>query len=675
MKRRKPTAKGRVLAVTHTLQYDGAPQSMLQIARALSKDGYKIVLLSGRDGPLRGEYKKIKAAVASPQMPFIPTEVWNPYYTETYKHHFSDLTELIKSHNVDVVFANTLQTHWAIHAAALLNLPSVWSIRESINDLSELPATRRTAISLASRVVFCSEETRKVYEPLNKGHFETVFNGIDLEVVEKIGKSLSGRNLRKKLGLPKDGRVISIIGTPAARKGHHVLLEVAREIVREEAKTHFLFVGVPENDTDYIHHLKAQISDGDLSSRFTLAKRTNNVFPFIAVSDIVVVPSFNESFPRVTLEAMAFSKPIVAFDAWGIREQLVHEESALLVPPGDRAAFADAMKRLITQPQEAERMARNAYSRLKENYTIDRMTGPYVEIFGELMSPAQPRKFHRVPSPESDALSTIRTHLEEGSKAGLKRAERKIAKLDKRSEEILRVLEMLKDVLLVSQENSFNRAEADDEEDIRDLAVAYDSLFLRLLRENAGIRLAAGENLFSRITLVGEHLEGLNIENICSEQADFSGAVLKDNECAFSIFRELDAGSMRWICNQGSLTQFFNSVLNESIFERSGMDGAAFFETQLIRARFDGCSLRNAYFYDCLLGGVEFDKCDITGTVFNHCHLERAVLTDCEVEGVSLVDCVVDNSTSEQLRQRAACRKRGAPLAKLWVTHGYRQIT
>jgi len=73
-------SRARVLAVTHTLQYDGAPQSMLQIARALSHEGFKIMLLSGRQGPLLRGYEEIGAMVVSPQLPFIPTEVWNPYY-------------------------------------------------------------------------------------------------------------------------------------------------------------------------------------------------------------------------------------------------------------------------------------------------------------------------------------------------------------------------------------------------------------------------------------------------------------------------------------------------------------------------------------------------------------------------------------------------------------------
>jgi len=670
MKQGEAKKKGCILAVTHTLQYDGAPQSMLQIARALSRDGYEIVLLSGREGPLLGEYKKIGAAVASPQMPFIPTEVWNPYYPETYKNHFSDLTELIKSHKVDVVFANTLQTHWAIHAAALLNIPSVWSIRESINDISELSATRRTAVSLATRVVFCSEETRKVYEPLNRGHFETVFNGIDLNLVEGIRESLSGRNLRAELGLPVDGHVISIIGTPAARKGHHVLLGVASEIIREVKNVHFLFVGVPDNDTDYIHHLKELISDGDLSSRFTLAKRTDNVFPFIAVSDIVAVPSYNESFPRVTLEAMAFSKPIVAFDAWGIREQLVHEESALLVPTGDRDAFADALKRLIAQPREAGRIARNAYSRLQVNFTIDRMTEPYVKIFNELLSSKKYLKPSRIPSYESDAVSTICAHLEEGSIAFLKRAERKISKLEKQSEEILRVLEVLRDLIVAGR---FGQSKAGSKKDIQDLTGAFSALFIRLLRENSGMRLAAGDGLLSRISLAGENFVGLNLENIYSEHADFGGTILKDCECAFSIFRKLAARSMSWIGIKGSMAQFFDSVLNESVFERNKLDGAAFFESQLIRSRFDGCTLQNSYFKGSLLGGAVFTDCDLTGAFFYRCHLEKAVFDNCETDGLNFIDCVVDSSTSEQMRQRMACRKPGAPLAKLWVTPGYRR--
>ncbi|HZT15363.1 MAG TPA: glycosyltransferase family 4 protein [Gaiellaceae bacterium] len=71
----------------------------------------------------------------------------------------------------------------------------------------------------------------------------------------------------------------------------------------------------------------------------------------------LVLPSFSEGLPRVALEALARGRPVVGSRAGGIPDAVADGENGLLVPPGDAPALAEALVRLASDPELAERLA------------------------------------------------------------------------------------------------------------------------------------------------------------------------------------------------------------------------------------------------------------------------------------------------------------------------------
>ena len=66
-----------------------------------------------------------------------------------------------------------------------------------------------------------------------------------------------------------------------------------------------------------------------------------------AAADLVVVPSVVENLPNSVIEAFACARPVVAFDAGGMRDAVRHQETGLLIPPNDAAAFAEALTSML----------------------------------------------------------------------------------------------------------------------------------------------------------------------------------------------------------------------------------------------------------------------------------------------------------------------------------------
>src|SRR5439155_12031122 len=96
--------------------------------------------------------------------------------------------------------------------------------------------------------------------------------------------------------------------------------------------------------------------------------------------------SLSEGLPLALLEAMFAARPIVASAVGDVPVALASGAVGLLVPPGDSAALAGALQRLLVQPFEAQRLGHSAQARAAAEYGIGRMVQRYAELYGRLLA-------------------------------------------------------------------------------------------------------------------------------------------------------------------------------------------------------------------------------------------------------------------------------------------------
>lgn len=223
----------------------------------------------------------------------------------------------------------------------------------------------------ATRVVYQAEATRKIFHQFDiKGNFRTIPGGIDLEKIKAFRNAHNKYDLRDKHGINQEHLVISIIGTTCQRKGQHIFVEAIKELEKictdKFANISCLIVGARNStyiDRNYLEVLKNKIQDFSLSN-ISIYFETQDVYDFYALSDIFVCASFEESFPRVLLEAMAFELKIVSTDVFGIPEIINDGGEGYLVKPGDAKALAAAIHKSIIEPDISDRLAKNGYAKL-----------------------------------------------------------------------------------------------------------------------------------------------------------------------------------------------------------------------------------------------------------------------------------------------------------------------
>lgn len=98
-------------------------------------------------------------------------------------------------------------------------------------------------------------------------------------------------------------------------------------------------------------------------------------------AQVVVIPSYYETFGLVALEAMAHALPVIGYRAGGVPEVVVDSETGLLVPPGDVQALAEAIIRLLTNSPLRKQMGLAGRARAEQEFSLDRFVSKNLELY------------------------------------------------------------------------------------------------------------------------------------------------------------------------------------------------------------------------------------------------------------------------------------------------------
>jgi glycosyltransferase involved in cell wall biosynthesis len=157
------------------------------------------------------------------------------------------------------------------------------------------------------------------------------------------------QQLRDALGLPTGVPVVLFVHRLAERKGAHLIVPIAERVLARRPDTMFVVIG----DGPYRGRLERQVAASGASSSIRLLGRIPNraIVPYYAMADVFMMPSLEEGFPRVLLEAMATGVPFVAVDVGGVRDILSPQQQRCVVPARDCDAFAARLVDLLNDPQ------------------------------------------------------------------------------------------------------------------------------------------------------------------------------------------------------------------------------------------------------------------------------------------------------------------------------------
>ena len=183
--------------------------------------------------------------------------------------------------------------------------------------------------------------------------------------------------VRRALGVDEDRVVALAVSRLVRHKGYPELAQAAHAVPDLE-----LWVAGERLASDRGEDMAALLAESGLGGRLRLLGYRTDVPALMAAADIFVLPSHFEGLPMSVIEAMLTGLPVVASDIRGPREQVVHEKTGLLVPPGDCADLAAALARLAADPALRARMGAAGRARAMELYDEARVTARTLDLLG-----------------------------------------------------------------------------------------------------------------------------------------------------------------------------------------------------------------------------------------------------------------------------------------------------
>lgn len=338
----------KILYLDHAPYEGGAEVSLKELLKNLPRDKYEVILVA----PTQASYVQDLA-----ETDIIKVVDFN-FHWRIYKFIFPliwdlfGLIQIIRREKPQVIHTNTRVTNIL---AGFLRIPCILYpvsciFINHIRDRDPLPGWKFKLISAADLLIANSQKTKDflVEGGVCEEKIQVIYNGVDLTKFDP--EQVKGRIkiLKEELKIKKDELVLTTIGQIYPRKGHEYLLKAFAQVVSEIPKVRLLVVGQdPTDDQRYCHKLYSYIKDLNLNDKVNLLGYRKDIPEILALTDLFVLPSLEEPFGRVLIEAMVMEKPVVATDVGGIPEIVEDGKSGGLVPPAHPEKLSAAILRLL----------------------------------------------------------------------------------------------------------------------------------------------------------------------------------------------------------------------------------------------------------------------------------------------------------------------------------------
>jgi len=368
----------KILYIVTAAGFGGAPKNVLQLLEHMALKGHRVGLISA---PERRLVVKAKAmgAVTFP----------NPHFVRSVTPHKDFLAlwpvlSAVRRFDPDIIHAHSTKAGFAARiAGAIFRKPVVftahgWAFTEGKG--AQLRVIFAAAEKLASRVtdkIICvSEHDRELalrWKVATPEQLIVIRNGVD----PRKFLNISGKGIRKELGISNEEVIVSFVGRLSPPKKVDLFVDVVAAVKNCRA----VIVG----DGELKNVVSRKIDQLGLSKRVFLMGERTEIPEILAASDIFVLPSQWEGLPYTIIEAMMSGLPVVATKVGGIPELVEDGVTGFLVSPNNVDLLISAIRKLVEAPLLRMKMGKAARTKALENFTLERMLDETEQVYIEVL--------------------------------------------------------------------------------------------------------------------------------------------------------------------------------------------------------------------------------------------------------------------------------------------------
>ena len=209
---------------------------------------------------------------------------------------------------------------------------------------------------------------------INPHKIDVLYPGIDFSRLGNLGDSLPNHALEWLVSHP--GPVIAHGAILRGEKGHSVILKALVEVRKKFPTIRYLMAGEGQERA----FLEKEIRELGLEDNAFLIGTLQNIAPLLNVSTIAVLPSLIEPLGMFQIEAQYLGVPTIASRAGGIPETILHQETGLMVEPGDVRAWAKAICWMLENPTEAKQLGEKGKALVTGKFSRESNTARLIKL-------------------------------------------------------------------------------------------------------------------------------------------------------------------------------------------------------------------------------------------------------------------------------------------------------
>lgn len=355
-----------ILLLVPRMNIGGAETHVAMLAPLLQKNGNNVIVVSG-GGQLANDLARrgIK-------------QIFLPLRLSTDLAAFL-LRFIIKKYNIDLIHAHSAAagiTAVKCKIKYMPWLPVIYTAHGIFGNAKEKILLKCDKIITVSQFVY----KKAIEVGSDPSKTKTIYNGID---TQKFSPKHNKSFLREKYGIPLDAFCLVIVSRikNLHNKGHQHLINILTNY--ECAKNwHLIVIGTGKGK----YSLYYQILKNNLFSRVHFLGHKTDIENYLDAADVIVLPSYFETFGLSIAEGMAMKKPAVAYDVGGTKEVIKDKQTGFLIPYADDDKLCLRLQQLSTDKDLRLRLGTAAEEDVKMRFSPTKMIKEIIDLYEDALS-------------------------------------------------------------------------------------------------------------------------------------------------------------------------------------------------------------------------------------------------------------------------------------------------
>lgn len=370
----------RVLYVNHTAEVSGSERSLLSLLGGLPPSVQPRV--ASPPGRLTQAVEELGIAV-TPITATAGSLRLHPVHTPRALAEMSvaalQVRRAAREHHAEVVHANSIRAGVELGLAHVRPAVSVVHVRDCLPPGAVTIATMRLIASTATTVVATSHYTAdSVRASAPNARLEVVHPALDVARFDpaRIDRAAA----RARLGVAGTRHVLlGVVAQLTPWKGQDTAIEALRLLREQRVDAHLLLIGSAKfvarstrfDNEAYVARLHRLIADVGLEDRVSWLGERDDVPQLVRALDVLLLPSHEEPLGRALIEAMALEVPVLATNVGGPPELIRDGCEGYLLPPGEPAAWEQAVRRVVESPEHGRELGRAGRARVADAFAVE----------------------------------------------------------------------------------------------------------------------------------------------------------------------------------------------------------------------------------------------------------------------------------------------------------------